>query len=86
MKSATTRTFGEQLAELPKQVQRQARKQFCLWRHNPQHPSLRFKKVSEYWSARINDDYRAVARFHGDTCYWFTIRSHKDYDEFLRSR
>lgn len=86
MKSAITRTFREEFARLPSQVQKQAQKQFRLWRENPRHPSLRFKKVGEYWSARINDDYRAVARLHNDTYYWFMIGPHRDYDQFLQSR
>jgi hypothetical protein len=85
MNSATTRSFREQFAKLPEAVQRQARKQFRLWTGNPHHPSLHFKKVNEYWSVRINDDFRAVARLHEGTYYWFLIVPHRRYEREINN-
>ncbi len=42
-------------------MRRQARKQFRIWLKNPQHPSLHFKPVGSYWSARVNRDIRVIA-------------------------
>jgi hypothetical protein len=60
MKSSTTRASRKQLAELPSAVRQQARKQFRLWLGNPQHPSVHYNPVGQYWSARGNREIRAL--------------------------
>src|SRR5216117_1232370 len=50
MISATTPGFREAFAALPKEVQVRARKAYHLWRQNPRHPSLHFKKIGKVWS------------------------------------
>jgi hypothetical protein len=43
-------------------MKEQAQKSYQLWKENPLHPSLHFKKVGKnLWSARITDGYRALA-------------------------
>jgi hypothetical protein len=44
MNSRTTRRFRELLAALPAHVRAQARDGYSLFRQNPSHPGLRFKK------------------------------------------
>jgi hypothetical protein len=44
-----------------------------FWASHGQHPSLQFKKVDSFWSARITDDYRALGVLEGDTVIWFWI-------------
>ena len=83
MKHRATKTFWKLYNELPPNIQRQARKQYRLLRQNPQHPSLRFKPVSKLWSARVNDDYRALAVKRKDAYVWFWIGPHKEYDKIL---
>ena len=86
MKSRTTKKFRISFARLPKQVQTQARVAYRLFKQNPNHPSLRFKKVHSklpIYSARISRDYRAVGQLDGDTIIWFWIGSHTDYDKLL---
>lgn len=86
MKSRTTKKFRSLFARLPKQVQTQARIAYRLFKQNPNHPSLRFKKVHSelpIYSARISKDYRAVGQLDGDTVIWFWIGSHTDYDKLL---
>ena len=86
MKSITTNKFRASFAQLPKQVQTQARSAYRLFKQNPNHPSLRFKKVHSrlpIYSARISRDYRAVGQLDGDTVIWFWIGSHTDYDKLL---
>jgi hypothetical protein len=49
-------------ADLPEQVQLRARKAYQLFRRNPTHPGLNFKKVDQednVYSARVGLGYRA---------------------------
>jgi len=87
MNSTTTRRFRRSLAQLPEGIRRQARTAYGLFRRDPHHPSLRFKKVHAtlpVFSARINIDYRAVGVVDGDDVVWFWIGSHDEYDKLLR--
>ncbi|TAF57091.1 MAG: hypothetical protein EAZ61_02235 [Oscillatoriales cyanobacterium] len=45
MKSRTTREFRRLFANLPPQIQRQARAAYRQFQKDPNYPSLRFKKV-----------------------------------------
>lgn len=45
--SRTTRAFREAFASLPNDVRRQAQRAYRLFRRDPPHPSLRFKKVDK---------------------------------------
>jgi hypothetical protein len=68
-------------------VQDQARLAYRLFRHNPQHPSARFKPVHPtrpIYSARVGLGYRALAVRDGDAVVWFWIGSHADYDHLLK--
>ena len=67
MKSKAASSFWEMYGKLPVKVQNSADKQFSLWLSNPSHPSVRFKKVGAYWSARVANSYRAVGILDGDT-------------------
>jgi hypothetical protein len=71
---------------LPKPIQVKARAAYALWSDNPDHPSLRFKKVHPklpIYSVRIDIDWRAVGILEGDTVVWFWIGSHPDYERLL---
>ena len=88
MKSVTTRPFRRRFRSLPPEIQRQARLAYSLFRDNPRHPGLRFKKVhpsQPIYSARISQDYRAVGVLKADEIIWFFIGSHSEYDTLLRS-
>ncbi len=81
MNSKALRSFWNSFYQLPKPVQELARSKFALWRENPFHPSLQFKELRPtLWSARINDNYRALARRRGGQTVWFWIGTHADYD------
>ena len=80
--------FWQQYAALPQDVRARADKQFSLLKTNPQHPSLRFKKVGErhgqeIWSARITLNYRALAIKRAGGYLWFWIGDHKAYEELI---
>lgn len=82
-KSSTTPDFWASYAKLPLEIKRQARAAFRLWRVNPRHPSLRFKKVGAAWSVRIGGGHRALADFQGGIFYWFWIGTHDEYERLL---
>ena len=87
MRSSVTRTFRDLLARLPTATQDQAARAYALWRSNPQHPSLQFKRVSPsqpVYSVRIGIGYRALGLRDGDQISWFWIGSHAEYDELLK--
>lgn len=86
MKSRTTARFRRAYGALPEQVRRQARAAYKLFAQNPQHPSLRCKRVHStlpVYSARINIDYRAVGIRDGDEIVWFWTGAHAEYDQLL---
>jgi hypothetical protein len=69
-------------------VQEQARQAYRLFRDNPSHPSLRFKKVSDrdpVYSARISLNYRSLGLLEGEAITWFWIGNHADYERLLAS-
>ena len=88
MKSSVTKSFRKRLARLPISVREQAEKTYKLWRKDPYHNSLQFKRVSQrqpIYSARISINYRALGLLEsGNHIYWFWIGAHDEYDELLR--
>lgn len=83
IESRTTHSFRNAFAALPQDVQDQARRMYALFRSNPSHPSLRFKKVDNQenvYSVRIGLGYRALGVLDGSTVTWFWIGSHAEYD------
>jgi len=86
MTSKTTRRFRQALAELPERIRQQARVAYRLFRRDPQHPGLRFKRVcivQPIYSVRISRDYRALGVVDGKEIVWFWIGSHADCDRLL---
>ena len=86
MKSRAIASFWDDYVRLPDEIQKLAVKQYQLWLANPHHPSLRFKKVGPYWSARITDDYRAVGVMDEDMIVWFFIGTHAGYKRVLKRK
>jgi hypothetical protein len=86
IESHTTRSFRAAFAALPEEIQAQARRTYTLFRADPSHPSLRFKKVDQtenVYSVRIGLGYRALGVLEGSVVTWFWIGSHADYDRLL---
>lgn len=87
MRSRTTEKFRALFDALPKPVQEKAHTSYRLWTENPNHPSLRFKKIHAtlpIYSVRIDLGCRAVGILEGDTLIWFWIGSHPEYEALLR--
>lgn len=83
MNSSVTRSFRQWFERLPADVQTQARKQFRLWRRDHGHPSLHFKKVGDYWSARVDRNHRVLGLEKDGRIYWFYIGPHDGYEARL---
>ena len=83
MNSSTTRDFWRANERLPPEIRRKARETYRVWKANPRHPSLHFKKVGDYWSVRVTEEYRALARWHKGTLYWFWIGPHDEYERLV---
>jgi len=83
----TTRQFRDLLADLPKTIQRQAKKAYSTFQHNPSHPGLHFKRVHQtppVYAVRITKDYRALGAQHDEVLVWFWIGRHAQYDSLLK--
>ena len=83
MHKATNR-FWDCFDELPVVAQNTARKNFELLKQNSAHPSLHFKKVGRFWSARARRNYRALAFYDGEDFIWVWIGAHDKYELMLK--
>jgi hypothetical protein len=83
MKSSTTPNFRKRLAALPAGIRSVALKNYRLWRRNPHHPSLHFKRVGDYWSVRVGAAHRALGRQHKGQIVWFWIGPHDEYERVI---
>jgi hypothetical protein len=84
MNHFATPEFWAHYRKLPLEIQRLADKNFALLRQDEQHPSLRLKKVGDYWSARVGLQYRVLAKEREDAFVWFWIGHHNEYDQLLK--
>ena len=80
-----TRRFWMRFGLLSESVQNLARKNFELLKEDPRHPSLHFKKVDKFWSARVGLAHRALAIEDGDGFIWVWIGTHDEYQRMVRS-
>ena len=86
MLSQTTEEFRSLLAAAPAAVQAKAQSAYRLWSENPEHPSLRFKKVHttlQIYSVRIDLDWRALGVRNEGGVIWFWIGPHSEYERLL---
>jgi hypothetical protein len=84
--SRITSQFRQAFGNLPDLVQQQTREAYRQFQLDPNHPSLRFKKVHPQlpiYSARVSKSYRAVGQLEGDTVIWFWVGSHTEYERIL---
>jgi hypothetical protein len=75
--------FWQSYHSLPSSVQRLADRCFDQLRRNPRHPSLHFKKVGPYYSARVGIHHRAVGIEASNGIVWFWIGPHAEYDKLI---
>lgn len=86
MRHRTANHFRERYSILPSDVQALAEKSYLLLKTDPGHPSLHFKKVGEFWSARIGLTYRALAVKDGEDFLWVWIGTHDEYSRIVKGR
>jgi hypothetical protein len=86
MNHRTAPSFWERFRSLPNDVRDLADKNFELLKRNPRHPSLQFKRVGAFWSARVGLTHRALAVEDGDDFIWVWIGTHSDYERMARRR
>ena len=87
MKSHVTARFRRLFANLPVEIRQRARQSYLLWKDNPAHPGVQFKRVHRVqpiYSVRIGIGWRAVGFREDDAIIWFWIGSHADYDQLLK--
>jgi len=80
---ATSR-FWSSIDNLPASIQKTAHKNYQLLKDNPKHPSLHFKKVGNFWSARVGIHYRAIAVEDEKDFIWVWIGSHEEYERLIK--
>lgn len=83
IQSRATRRFWRLFSSLPPEVQQEARRAYRLFRADPAHPGLQFKKLQgedNIYSARIGLGYRALAVMKSERAVWYWIGSHSEYD------
>jgi hypothetical protein len=88
VKSAATGRFWELFQALPSEIQDLAVKNYRLWRHDPRHPSIRFRRLrgsQDRFTIRVGDHYRALGRLRAETMTWVGIGTHSDYDRLAGS-
>jgi hypothetical protein len=86
VKSRATPRFWRAYNELPAEARDAAQKVYRLFRQDPKHPSLQFKKVHDrepIYSVRVTIGYRAVGLLENDEITWFWIGGHAEYDRLL---
>ena len=87
MISQASPRFWRLFQTLPEDVQRLAVKNYHLWRSNPSHPSLRYRRVEgreDLVTVRVGDHYRALGLLEPGLVVWIWIGSHGAYDHLIR--
>ncbi len=89
MTSRTTQAFWKYYRELPEQIKQEAKKAYRIFKKNPYHPGLHFKRIHStraIFSLRITKDYRALGIQQDKQIIWFWIGSHGDYNNLLKQQ
>lgn len=83
MKHRASRRFWQCYEALPLEVRRLADANYQLLKSDPAHPSLHYKRIGRFWSARVGLHYRALAVEAGEDVLWFWIGHHAEYDRLI---
>ncbi len=87
MNSYLTEEFIDYFSKLPQDIKKKSRKNYWIWRQNPHHRSLQFKRVHSQeplYSVRIGIGWRALGLVEKGDIYWFWIGSHANYEKLLK--
>ena len=83
MRHRVTRKFWSFYNGLPVETRKLADENFQLLRQDPSHPSLHFKKVGRFRSARVGIRHRVLAVEDGSDVVWFWIGRHDEYRQLI---
>ncbi len=79
-------SFWRAYERLSPTAKKRARDAWHLFEIDPNHPSLRFKKLqarADLWSVRVTDQYRAVGVRTGEIIEWIWIGTHNEFDNLF---
>lgn len=76
--------FWHAYRNLPAPIHELADKNFALLKSDPRHPSLRLKRVGDYYSVRVGWAYRALGVEVPDGILWIWIGNHADYEKLIQ--
>jgi mRNA interferase RelE/StbE len=79
MKYRRLPSFKKAFGRMPREIQVKAGKVFLLFQENPNHPSLRIKRVRGVpgvWEGRIDIHYRFTFHYEDDTVVFRNIGPH----------
>ena len=75
--------FWDSYGRLPEPAKKTARQNFDLLKSNHRHPSLHFKRIGKFWSARAGLNYWALAVDDGPDFVWVWIGPHDEYENLV---
>jgi hypothetical protein len=83
VKHFTSPDFWKHYEKLPIPIKEIADKNFKLLKTDPHHPSLKLKKVNQFFSVRIGLKYRALGIGVLEGILWFWIGNHPEYERLI---
>ncbi len=83
MKHYASPSFWKCYDNLSESIKELADKNYQLLKQNPNHPSLHFKRIQNYFSVRVGIKHRALGIEIDEGILWFWIGSHADYDKLI---
>ena len=86
MISHTSPEFRDSFRKLNPEIQLKVQRAYELFKDNPRHPGLKFKRVQgmrNRYSVRIDSNYRALGRVHGNVIIWYWVGPHNEYDRMM---
>ena len=86
MRHQATPRFWACYRQLPDDIRRLADESYHLLRRDPKHPSVHFKRLGRFWSARVGLHYRALAVEQENVMLWFWIGTHAVYNRLVSGK
>ncbi len=80
--------FKKAYKKLSKSEKELAKKQYKLFKENPYHPSLHFKRVHSnmpIYSVRVDRNIRVIGVLKDNSIIWFWIGNHSEYEKLLKN-
>lgn len=78
--------FLETFRKLNPEIQRKVQRAYELFKDNPRHGGLQFKRVRgrrNLYSARVDDNFRVLGELNGDTVTWRWVGPHDEYERII---